>query len=62
VNQANEIAALHESAGTTPDTDPTAFVYDAAGNLTSDGRYVYQYDAWNRLIQVNEPGTVASTR
>jgi len=27
--------------------------YDAAGNLTFDGEYVYQYDAWGRLIQVN---------
>ncbi|MCW5757216.1 MAG: RHS repeat protein, partial [Phycisphaeraceae bacterium] len=28
--------------------------YDAAGNLVFDGDYYYQYDAWNRLIQVNE--------
>jgi hypothetical protein len=27
--------------------------YDAAGNLQFDGMYFYQYDAWNRLIQVN---------
>jgi len=27
--------------------------YDANGNLTFDGSYFYQYDAWNRLIQVN---------
>jgi hypothetical protein len=27
--------------------------YDAAGNLVFDGRYFYQYDAWNRLLQVN---------
>lgn len=28
--------------------------YDAAGNLIFDGTYYYQYDAWNRLIQVNQ--------
>jgi YD repeat-containing protein len=27
--------------------------YDEAGNLRLDGQHVYQYDAWNRLIQVN---------
>jgi uncharacterized protein RhaS with RHS repeats len=27
--------------------------YDAAGNLLFDGQHAYQYDAWNRLIQVN---------
>jgi len=33
---------------------PTVMRYDAAGNLEFDGQYFYQYDAWNRLIQVNE--------
>jgi len=28
--------------------------YDEAGNLEFDGQYFYQYDAWNRLLQVNE--------
>jgi hypothetical protein len=27
--------------------------YDGAGNLTWDGKYIYRYDAWNRLIQVD---------
>ncbi|MDX2116857.1 MAG: Tox-REase-5 domain-containing protein [Planctomycetota bacterium] len=27
--------------------------YDAAGNCTFDGSYFYQYDAWNRLVQIN---------
>ncbi|UYV13679.1 MAG: hypothetical protein NCW75_05190 [Phycisphaera sp.] len=27
---------------------------DGTGNLEFDGDYSYQYDAWNRLIQVNE--------
>jgi YD repeat-containing protein len=29
--------------------------YDAAGNVVNDGTYVYQYDAWNRLVRVNRP-------
>jgi hypothetical protein len=29
-------------------------VYDAAGNIIFDGVYSYQYDAWNRLIQINK--------
>jgi len=32
------------------------FVHDPAGNLVCDGTYVYQYDAWNQLVQVNERG------
>ncbi len=28
--------------------------FDGAGNLQFDGQYYYQYDAWNRLIQVNQ--------
>jgi YD repeat-containing protein len=31
----------------------TAFAYDATGNLTDDGVYRYQYDAWGRLIAVH---------
>lgn len=36
-------------------TPPESTVYesDACGNLTFDGAFYYQYDAWNRLIQVN---------
>ncbi len=32
---------------------PVVCTYDAAGNLRCDGQYFYQYDAWNRLVQVN---------
>ena len=32
----------------------TATRYDAAGNLMFDGTYAYQYDAWGRLLQINE--------
>jgi len=31
---------------------PEAFVYDADGNLTSDGRWDYTYDAENRLVSI----------
>jgi len=34
---------------------PEAFTYDADGNLTADGRWVYTWDAENRLIQAENP-------
>ncbi|MBK8267821.1 MAG: RHS repeat protein [Planctomycetes bacterium] len=35
-------------------------VYDANRNLRYDGRFLYDYDAWGRLIQVRDAdGTVA---
>jgi YD repeat-containing protein len=40
-------------SGTPPAPETVAPDHDAAGNLTCDGRYVYQYDAWSRLVQVN---------
>ncbi len=52
VNSRNEIEELQvNGAG-------TYFLYDAGGNLVSDGELVYQYDAWGRLLQVNLPGDV----
>jgi hypothetical protein len=30
------------------------YIHDAAGNLTFDGTFLYQYDAWNRLVQINQ--------
>ncbi|RMF79988.1 MAG: hypothetical protein D6744_08600, partial [Planctomycetota bacterium] len=38
----------------------TALAYDLAGNLVLDGQFFYQYDAWNRLIQVNERGALTA--
>ena len=29
-------------------------IYDGAGRLVFDGQYVYQYDHWGRLVQINE--------
>lgn len=37
-----------------------AFSYDADGNLTNDGRWVYTWDAENRLIQVESQTTAPS--
>lgn len=51
VDEQNQINLLtvQDDAGTTSST----ILHDAAGNIIWDGDYVYQYDAWNRLIQVN---------
>jgi RHS repeat-associated protein len=35
-------------------------VHDRAGNLVFDGRLLYQYDGFNRLVQVNEAGTLVA--
>lgn len=53
VNQANEITQVVYGG-----IDPTviSFINDPAGNLAYDGQYIYQYDAWNRLIEVDLPG------
>jgi hypothetical protein len=40
--------------GSGPTTTP--FAHDIVGNLVFDGVYWYQYDGWNRLVQVNEAG------
>lgn len=37
--------------------NPVEPVYDAAGNMTDDNyQYVYTYDAWNRLVKVEDQG------
>ena len=45
---------------------PEAFTYDADGNLTSDGRFTYAWDAENRLVSVetasNLPAIVPRVR
>src|SRR5205807_4262570 len=33
------------------------YTYDAAGNVTSDGVHIYQYDAENRLVNVDNGAT-----
>ena len=58
VNATNEITGITldtiNGAGGTPGQQQVETRYDAAGNLIFDGEYFYQYDAWNRLVQVNE--------
>ncbi len=36
--------------------------FDLNGNMTSDGTNTYQYDAENRLVQINYPGTGNNTQ
>ncbi len=52
-NQQNEITSIEGSSAVT---------YDANGNLTADGSgNTYVYDAWNRLVAVNNGGqTIAA--
>jgi uncharacterized protein RhaS with RHS repeats len=54
-NTSNEITGM-TTGGTT--TNPT---YAAAGNLTSDGTLDYKYDAWNRLVKVDDASGVVAT-
>jgi RHS repeat-associated protein len=47
---------FHQSANTQNqivDTINHVYQYDAAGNMTADGRHTYTYDAEDRLIQVD---------
>jgi RHS repeat-associated protein len=39
-----------------------SLTFDLNGNMTSDGTNTYQWDAENRLIQINYPGTSNSSR
>jgi hypothetical protein len=52
INERNQISQLSKTLGSgAPST--AACLYDAAGNLGFDGEFFYQYDAWNRLVQIN---------
>ncbi len=52
----NRIGSLVQSGGS-GGSSSTAYVYDGAGNLVCDGpgagAFFYQYDAWNRLVQIS---------
>ncbi len=37
-------------------------VITALLNLTFDGENWYEYDAWNRLLQINDAGTLEGSR
>lgn len=56
LDQFNALKSLRKQTGSTVTTTSTA--RDGAGNLICDGIYVYQYDAFNRLVQVNDKGGV----
>lgn len=61
-NLRNELQQVQRVVGGgTPTTG--ALVYDASGNLVCDGPgatdFFYQYDAWNRLVQVNRRGSLS---
>jgi YD repeat-containing protein len=49
----NRIVSQRVDTGSASPPDFIHFDYDPNGNLVCDGKYYYQYDAWNRLIQVN---------
>ena len=51
-NYLNEITQRRDTTSGTPTTE--GFTYDKNGNLLNDGVRTYQYDALNRLIQVNK--------
>jgi len=62
INQRNEpststIKGESSGGGTTPLA--SIIRHDISGNLVFDGQFYYQYDAWNRLIQINK-ATIAS--
>ena|GEM_PF-5130051 len=56
VNSANEIESSVANGSAT-----STFVYDRNGNLVFDDNYWYQYDAWNRLVQVHDGSSLSST-
>ncbi|MBI5864587.1 MAG: hypothetical protein HZB38_08775, partial [Planctomycetes bacterium] len=59
VNRDNSLESITRgSAGVPPAT--AAYVVNAAGNTVFDGAYFYQYDAWNRLVEVREKGTLTA--
>ena len=54
---ANELTGRHTDDN---GTDNFTLTYDSNGNLTDDGNvYAYIYDAWNRLVEINERLTIS---
>jgi len=51
VDASNYVASLQTGHAFVPET-PETFTYDADGNLLSDGRWNYTWDAENRLVKV----------
>lgn len=54
IDQRNEVTSVLTRTTLSSPFGPSVVVrHDAAGNLIFDGTYVYQYDCWDRLVQVN---------
>ena len=51
LNQYDSAQDLYGTSGT------AHFCYDANGNLTADGTYVYLYDVENRLVEMRDQGS-----
>lgn len=49
VNERNQVESVEATAGARKEV-----AYDASGSLVFDGTYYYQYDAWNRVLQINK--------
>jgi hypothetical protein len=53
VDQRNEVINAFARTDLQSSWEPPVQIrHDAAGNLAFDGTFVYQYDAWNRVVQV----------
>lgn len=56
VDGGNNTATLNKTV-TVDSGSSTALTYDSDGNLTNDGTNTYQWDAENRLVRINYPGS-----
>lgn len=52
INGQNELTNIATSINGGTATNRSTF-YDVAGNMIFDGSYLYQYDAWDRVVQIN---------
>jgi RHS repeat-associated protein len=56
-NRLSSVTSVPPPGGGNPAVEP--IISDLNGNLVCDNVYWYQYDAFNRLVQVNQVGTLA---
>ncbi len=56
-DERNKLTSLTDNAGTQP---TTSYQYDAAGNLAQDARFEYHYDAFNRLVAIEDTEIVGT--
>jgi YD repeat-containing protein len=57
----HQVDASNQVTSVTTNGTSQKYVYDRAGNLVFDGQLVYQYDAWNRLTEVDAAGGLTYT-